>query len=478
MSGFFGAVSKENCVSDVFYGTDYHSHLGTKRGGMAIFNSNTGIYERAIHSLENSYFRTKFESDANSFNGCSGIGCISDTEPQPLVIESRIGRFAIATVSKINNINEIAHYFLDKGEHFAETSQGSYNATELVAMLVCEKTTIEEGIKNVYDRIKGSCSIIILYKDRIIAGRDKHGRTPIIIGHKDGAFCAASETSSFINLGYKIFNYIGAGEIVEITANGIRTLKPAEKDMQICSFLWVYYGYPPSFYEGINVDETRYNNGAELATADMEDNGGKKPDVDFVAGIPDSGVGHALGYSNKAHIPYIRPYAKYTPTWPRSFMPQNQKQRELVAKMKLIPNSALINGKKGIFLDDSIVRGTQLKDNVKDLYEYGIKEVHMRVACPPLVFPCEFLNFSRSRSNLELATRKAITNLKGIVNEEDLPKYADPDSNEYKEMVEEIRKELGLTSLKFQRLDALVRAIGLPKNRLCTHCFDGTGVGS
>ena len=247
--------------------------------------------------------------------------------------------------------------------------------------------------------------------------------------------------------------------------------------MQICSFLWVYYGYPPSFYEGINVDETRYNNGSELATADMEENNGKKPDVDFVAGIPDSGVGHALGYSNKAHIPYIRPYAKYTPTWPRSFMPQNQKQRELVAKMKLIPNSALINGKKGIFLDDSIVRGTQLKDNVKDLYEYGIKEVHMRVACPPLVFPCEFLNFSRSRSNLELATRKAITNLKGCVNEEDLPKYADPDSQEYKDMVEEIRKELGLTTLKFQRLDALVRAIGLPKQHLCTHCFDGTGVG-
>ena len=477
MSGFFGAVSKENCVSHVFYGTDYHSHLDTKRGGMAIYNSQNGVYERAIHSLENSYFRTKFESEANSFSGCSGIGCISDTEPQPLVIESRIGRFAIATVSKINNINEIARYFLDKGEHFAETSQGSYNATELVAMLICEKTTIEEGIKNVYDRIKGSCTIIILYKDRIIAGRDKFGRTPIVIGHKDGAFCAASETSSFINLGYKIFQYVGPGEIVEITANSVKTLKPAEKEMQICSFLWVYYGYPPSFYEGINVDETRYNNGAELATADMEENGGKKPDVDFVAGIPDSGVGHALGYSNKAHIPYIRPYAKYTPTWPRSFMPQNQEQRELVAKMKLIPNSALINGKKGIFLDDSIVRGTQLKDNVKDLYEYGIKEVHMRVACPPLVFPCEFLNFSRSRSNLELATRKAITNLKGQVEESELPKYANPDGEEYKAMVEEIRKELGLTSLKFQRLDALVRAIGLPKNRLCTHCFDGTGIG-
>lgn len=470
MSGFFGAVSKEDCVSDVFYGTDYHSHLGTKRGGMAVYSNSKG-FQRAIHSLENSYFRTKFEGDVVGFEGTAGIGCISDTEAQPLVIYSKLGRFAITTVSKINNLDEIANRFLSEGKTFAETSQGGINPTELVAMLICEKESFAEGIKNVYDTIKGSCSMLILNSNEIIAGRDKLGRTPIIIGHKDGSFCLASETTSFLNLGYKIYQYLGPGEIVTVKTTGIRTLKKADPKMQVCSFLWVYYGYPPSFYENINVDKCRYECGKKLALADG------KLDADFVAGIPDSGVGHALGYSNTAHIPYLRPYAKYTPTWPRSFMPQNQKQRELVAKMKLVPNTALIDGKKGIFLDDSIVRGTQLKDNVKDLVENGIKEVHMRIACPPLIYPCEYLNFSRSRSSLELATRKAVLKLKGNIEDVDWSKYADSDSEEYKQMVEQIRKDLGLTSLKFQKLSDLVEAIGLPKEKLCTHCFDGSSWG-
>ncbi|MBQ5404887.1 MAG: amidophosphoribosyltransferase [Bacteroidales bacterium] len=470
MSGFFGAVSKEDCVSEVFYGTDYHSHLGTKRGGLAYYSETKG-FQRAIHSLENSYFRTKFEGDIASFEGKAGIGCISDTEAQPLVIYSKLGRFAITTVSKINNLEQIAQRFLSEGKTFAETSQGGINPTELVAMLICEKETFTEGIKNVYNTIKGSCSILILNGQEIIAGRDKLGRTPIIIGHKDGSFCLASETTSFLNLGYKIYQYLGPGEIVTVKTTGIKTLKKENEEMQICSFLWVYYGYPPSFYEGINVDKSRYESGKKLALADG------KMDADFVAGIPDSGIGHALGYSNTIHIPYLRPYAKYTPTWPRSFMPQNQKQRELVAKMKLVPNTALIDGKKGIFLDDSIVRGTQLKDNVKDLIEYGIKEVHMRIACPPLIYPCEYLNFSRSRSSMELATRKAVLKLKGNLEDIDWAKYADSESEEYKAMVEQIRKDLGLTTLKFQKLSDLVEAIGLPKNRLCTHCFDGSSKG-
>lgn len=468
MSGFFGAVSKTDCVSDVFYGTDYHSHLGTKRAGMTMFSEEKG-FQRAIHSLENGYFRNKFESDAASFSGNAGIGCISDTEAQPLVIYSHLGRFAISTVSKINNIDELSNRFLEQHKTFSETSQGGINPTELVAMLVCEKNSFKEGIENVYNAIKGSCSILILTGNEIIAGRDKLGRTPIIIGKKDGAYCAVSETSSFLNLDYKTEKYLGSGEIVSIKSDGCTVLREADEEMQICSFLWVYYGYPTSFYEGINVDKTRYNCGAKLAEND-------DTDAEFTAGIPDSGLGHAMGYANSAKLPLMRPYAKYTPTWPRSFMPQNQKMRELVAKMKLIPNSSIIEGKSGVFLDDSIVRGTQLKDNVKDLVEAGIKKVHMRIACPPLIYPCEYLNFSRSRSSLELATRKAILKLEGKENV-DFDKYADPDSQEYKNMVEQIRKDLGLTTLKFQKLDDLVEAIGLPKCKLCTHCWDNSSRG-
>ncbi|MBP5365723.1 MAG: amidophosphoribosyltransferase [Bacteroidales bacterium] len=466
MSGFFGAVTDSDCVNDVFYGTDYHSHLGTKRAGMSIYSTKKG-YQRAIHSLENGYFRNKFEDDIVDFCGESGIGCISDTEAQPLVIYSHLGRFAIATVAKINNIDELADRFLREGKTFTETSQGGVNPTELIGMLICEKHSFKEGIENVYNSIKGSCSMIVLNKDEIIAGRDKLGRTPIVIGRREGAYCVASETSSMLNLGYRVERYLGPGEIVSIRNNGYSVMREANKEMQICSFLWVYYGYPPSCYEGINVDSCRYNCGRKLAENDDVDN------ADFVAGIPDSGVGHAMGYSATKHLPLMRPYAKYTPTWPRSFMPQNQAQRELVAKMKLIPNSDVINGKIGIFLDDSIVRGTQLRDNVKDLVDSGIKEVHMRIACPPLIFPCEFLNFSRSRSSLELATRKAILKLEGK-EDTDFSKYTDPDSKEYNDMVEVIRKDLNLTSLKFQRLEDLVDAIGLPKEQLCTHCWDGS----
>ena len=465
MSGLFGSTSKTDCVADVFYGTDYHSHMGTKRAGVAFFSKEKG-YQRAIHSLEDGYFRNKFEGDIAHFSGNSGIGVISDNEAQPLVIFSHLGRFALTTVSKINNLNELAGHMLKQNKLFTETSQGGINPTELVAMLICEKESFKEGIENVYEQIKGSCSILILHEDKLIAARDNLGRTPIIIGKKEGAYCAVSETSSIINLGYKIEKYIGPGEIIEITSDGYNTVRKAGERLQICSFLWVYYGYPPSFYEGINVDHCRYKCGAKLAKYETEK-------VDFVAGIPDSGIGHALGFGSVVGFPLQRPYAKYTPTWPRSFMPQNQKMRDLVAKMKLIPNSDLIKDKSGIFLDDSIVRGTQLKDNVKDLLEAGINEIHMRVACPPLIFPCEFLNFSRSRMTLELATRKAIMKIEGK-EDADFEKYANPSTEEYRNMVEQIRKDLGLTTLRFQKLEDLVDAIGLPKEKLCTHCWDNS----
>jgi amidophosphoribosyltransferase len=473
MSGFFGEVSPNDCVDNVYYGTDYHSHLGTKRGGLAYYSKESG-FQRAIHSLENSYFRTKFEDDIKNFSGNLGIGCISDTDSQPVMKFSKLGTFAIVTVAKINNLKEISEKLLNEGMSFSETTQGDIHPSEVVSMLICEKNNFVDGIINVFQTIKGSCSMLILQKDEIIAARDKFGRTPIVVGHRpeDNAYCVASESASFLNLGFKIYEYLGPGEIVSITTNGIKRLKAPEEKMQICSFLWVYYGYPPSFYENINVDKTRYACGQKLAESDG------KMGVDFVAGIPDSGVGHALGYSNSMQVPYLRPYVKYTPTWPRSFMPQKQEQRELVAKMKLIPNSDIIKGMRGVFLDDSIVRGTQLRDNVKDLRDNGIKEIHMRIACPPLIYPCEFLNFSRSRSSMELATRKAVKKIVGgSLEGVDWKKYTDPDTPEYKAMVDEIRKELDLTSLKFQRLEDLVAAIGLPKCKLCTHCFDASSYG-
>ncbi|HAQ18412.1 MAG TPA: amidophosphoribosyltransferase [Prolixibacteraceae bacterium] len=465
MSGFFGSISQDDCVADVFYGTDYHSHLGTKRAGLAFYSKTKG-FQRAIHSLEDGYFRNKFENDIAGFKGNMGIGVISDTEAQPILVTSHLGRFSVATVSKIANISELEERFMKMHRTFAETSQGSVNPTELVAMLIAEGKDFVSGIENVYNLVKGSCSILILTENGIIAARDRLGRTPIVIGKKDKAYAVSFETCAFPNLNYEIEKYLGPGEVISLTSSGYGQLRKPNEKMQICSFLWVYYGYPPSFYEGINVDECRYKCGAALAKNDTNE-------ADFVAGIPDSGIGHAIGYSNEKKIPLKRPYAKYTPTWPRSFMPQNQAMRDLVAKMKLIPNKAIIKDKRGIFLDDSIVRGTQLKDNVRDLHEAGIREVHMRIACPPLTYPCEFLNFSRSRSNLDLATHKAVEQLEGKENM-DLSEYSDSNNPKYHEMVEQIRKNLNLTSLKFQKLDDLVKAIGLPKDKLCTHCWDGS----
>ncbi|MBN2519611.1 MAG: amidophosphoribosyltransferase [Bacteroidales bacterium] len=465
MSGFFGSISKKDCVADVFYGTDYHSHLGTKRAGMSFYSKELG-FQRAIHSLEDGYFRNKFENDVKGFSGNLGIGVISDTEAQPLVVSSHMGRFGVATVSKIVNIDEIEAKFINQHRTFTETSQGSVNPTELVAMLIAEGSNFVSGIENVYNQVKGSCSMLILSNNCIIAARDKLGRTPVILGKKEGAYAAAFETCAFANLNYEVEKYLGPGEIVKITADGYEQLRKPNEKMQICAFLWVYYGYPPSFYEGINVDECRYRCGASLARND-------KVEADFVAGIPDSGVGHAMGYSNERGMPLKRPYSKYTPTWPRSFMPQSQETRDLVARMKLIPNTALTKGKRGIFLDDSIVRGTQLKDNVRDLHAAEIKEVHMRIACAPLTYPCEFLNFSRSRSNLDLATHKAVHQLEGN-DKPDMKEYSDSNTEKYREMVEQIRKNLGLTTLVYQKLYDLVQAIGLPKEKLCTHCWDGS----
>ncbi len=464
MSGFFGVVSRNDCVEDVFYGTDYHSHLGTKRAGMVFILPQKG-FRRSIHNLENSYFRNKFENELSEFSGNSGMGIISDTDPQPILFNSHLGRFAIVTVSRLLNIEDLENRFLKKKYHFTENFEGNINPTEVVANLICEKDSFAEGIENVFENIKGSCSILILTEDGIIAARDKLGRTPVIIGKKENALAVAVESCSFPNTGFKTDYYLGPGEIVSLTSEKyIQLRKPGEK-MQICAFLWVYYGYPPSYYEGINVDECRYRCGASLARRD-------NVDADFVCGIPDSGIGHAIGYGNEKGIPYKRAYSKYTPTWPRSFMPQSQVQRDLVARMKLIPNKEVIEGKKMVFLDDSIVRGTQLKDNTADLHKAGATAVHMRIACPPLLFPCEFLNFSQSRTPMELAARKAVFQLEG--EDTDLTEYSDPDSEKHRKMIAKIAETLNLDSLLYQRLDDLVNAIGLPKEKLCTHCWDGS----
>jgi len=465
MSGFFGSVSKKDCVADVFYGTDYHSHLGTKRAGMAFYSPEVG-FQRAIHSLEDGYFRNKFEANLSTFVGKIGIGVISDSESQPILITSHMGRFSVATVGKIQNVKELEERCLAQRRTFSEISHGSINPTELIALLIAEGEDFASGIQNVHDLVRGSCSMLILTEDGLIAARDRLGRTPIVIGKKEDGFAAAFETSAFPNLGYEIEKYLGPGEIVRITAEGYEQLRKPYEKMQICSFLWVYYGFPPSFYEGINVEECRFRCGEALARNDSVT-------ADFVAGIPESGVGHAYGYSNARGIPIKRPYTKYTPTWPRSFMPQSQRMRDLVAKMKLIPNESVIKGKRGIFLDDSIVRGTQLKDNTLDLHAAGIAEVHMRIACPPLTFLCEFLNFSRSRSNMDLATHIAVKELEGT-ERSDMREYSDPSHEKYHAMVEQIRKRLGLTTLRYQRLCDLVEAIGLPKEQLCTHCWDGS----
>ncbi len=464
MSGFFSVISRSRCVSDVFYGTDYHSHLGTKRAGMVFYGQSEG-FRRAIHNIENSYFRTKFQDDLPHFRGRKGIGVISDTDPQPILFNSHLGSFAIATVSRIVNLKELENYFLNKKIHFTENFEGNTNPTEVVANLICEEEDFVSGITHVLDRIRGSCSMVILTPDRLIAARDKLGRTSVIIGKKDGAYAAASESSAFPNTGYEAVHNMGPGEITEVTAEGYNILKKPGKQMQICAFLWVYYGYPTSDFEGINVDHCRYRCGSALARRD-------RVEADFVTGIPDSGTGHAIGYGNERGIPYMRPFSKYTPTWPRSFMPQKQETRELVAKMKLIPNKDFIEGKRMIICDDSIVRGTQLTDNTVDLRKKGAKEVHLRIACPPLTFACNFLNFSQSRSTLELASRKAIKQLEG--EEKNLEEYADPTTGKHKAMVNQIAKNLNVDSLMYQNLHDLVEAIGLPRERLCTHCWDNS----
>lgn len=466
MGGIFGVASKNSCTLDLFFGVDYHSHLGTKRGGMAVYGSQG--FTRSIHNIENTPFRTKFDGDLDELEGTLGIGCISDTEPQPLLIQSHLGSFAITTVGKINNEAELVASAYENGHiHFMEMSHGRINATELVAALINQKSTLVEGLLYAQEKIEGSMSILLLTPEGIYASRDKFGRTPIVIGRKEDAYCASFESFAYINLGYTDYKELGPGEIVYMTPESAETVSPPREEMKICSFLWVYYGYPTSSYEGINVESMRYECGKLLAKRDDA-----QPEV--VAGIPDSGIAHAIGYANESGIPFARPFIKYTPTWPRSFMPQNQGQRNLIARMKLIPVDALIRGKKLLLIDDSIVRGTQLGETTEFLYQSGAKEVHIRPACPPLMFGCPYLNFSRSTSELDLITRRIIRDREGDdVSRDVLNTYTDPDSANYKEMIEEIRKRLGFTTLRYHRLDDLVKSIGISPCKLCTYCWSG-----
>ena len=466
MSGFFGVASKESCVLDLFFGVDYHSHLGTRRAGMAVHGVDG--FQRSIHNIQNSPFRTKFEKDIEEFDGNLGVGCISDNEAQPLLVKSSVGSFAITTVGRINNLEQLKNECFDNGTtHFLEMSSGEINPTELVAALISQKDNIVEGIKHAQELIKGSMSILILTAEGIYAARDKLGRTPIVIGEKSSGYCVTFESSALLNLGYHNYRDLGTGEIIFMQPNKIEVKQEPGDKMKICSFLWVYYGYPTSTYEGVNVECMRNRCGSLLAGRD---------DVhpDCVAGVPDSGIAHAVGYSNASNIPFARPFIKYTPTWPRSFMPTSQKQRNMIAKMKLIPVKELIKDKKLLLIDDSIVRGTQLGETTQFLYDSGAKEVHVRPACPPIMFGCKYLNFSRSSSELDLITRRVIQKLEGDnVSEEVLKEYADPDSERYKTMCEEIRRRSNFTSLRYHRLDDMIEAIGLDKCKLCTYCWDG-----
>ena len=465
MGGLFGVVAHDDCIADLFYGTDYHSHLGTMRGGMAVRNG--AGFRRVIHDITNAQFRSKFDDDLAKLQGSMGIGVISDYDDQPLIISSHHGTYAIVTVGRVHNLDALARAALhERGMHFSEMTGSQVNPTQLVAHLIDQGRTFEEGIRYAQERIEGSCSLLLLTEGGIYAARDRQGRTPLVIGQKDGARAVALETCALPNLGYQTVRDLGPGEVVRIGHDGIETVVASRDRMQICAFLWVYYGYPASSYEGINVEAARYRCGEFLARRD-------DVAVDLVAGIPDSGTGHAIGYSNAAGIPHGRPFVKYTPTWPRSFMPQDQRVRDLVARMKLIPIREIIAGKRLLFCEDSIVRGTQLKDIITRVFDYGAREVHMRPACPPLVFGCKFLNFSRSSSELDLAGRKAVQELQGD-DTTNLAEYADPDSARHGAMVECIRQRLGLTSLRYQRLDDLVAAIGLPRNKLCTYCWNGS----
>ncbi|MDO4319790.1 MAG: amidophosphoribosyltransferase [Bacteroidales bacterium] len=466
MGGFFGAISNKQVVNDLFYGTDYNSHLGTKRAGMVTFDPEHG-FNRKIHKLERDYFRSKFEDELNSFMGCQGLGVISDTDPQPIIVNSHLGRYAVVTVAKINNLREIAAELLEQGMHFSELSANKINQSELVALLINMGKTYVEGINLVYKKIKGSCSMLVLTEDGIIAARDYLGRTPIIIGRKPDGYAATSETSAFPNLDYEIVRDLGPGEIVRLRADGIEQLQAPARREQFCSFLWVYYGFPASDYLGVNAEAMREDCGRRMGAKDTTE-------ADCVCGIPDSGVGHALGYAEGRGIPYQRAVLKYTPTWPRSFTPSDQSRRDLVAKMKLIPNRAILDGKRVVFCDDSIVRGTQLRDNVRTFFGNGAREVHARISCPPLVYGCPFVGFTSSKSDLELITRRIIRDFEGD-DAAKLDLYSTEGTPEYERMVAEIARQLGLTSLKFCNIDDMIASIGIPKCRVCTHCFDGSG---
>ena len=466
MGGFFGTISTKDCVNDLFYGTDYNSHLGTKRAGLVTFDEEKG-FSRSIHSLERHYFRSRFEDELDSFKGKQGVGVISDTDPQPIIVNSHLGRYAVVTVAKINNLREIADELLAERMHFSELSANNINQTELVALLINMGNTFVEGINKVYQKIDGSCSMLILTEDGIIAARDFLGRTPIVIGKKEGAYAVSSETTSFPNLDYQVLRDVGPGEIVRLRADGVEVMQKPLSRCQICSFLWVYYGFPASDYEGINTELVREKNGCLMGEKD------KDLEADLVCGIPDSGVGMALGYSHGKKIPYKRAVLKYTPTWPRSFTPGNQLRRDLVARMKLIPNAAMLKDQRVVFCDDSIVRGTQLRDNVRTFFENGAKEVHVRISCPPLVYGCKYIGFTSSKSDLELITRRIIKDFEGD-DSKNLEAYAKTGTPEYQRMVNEIARRLGLTSVKFASLEDLIASIGIPKERLCTHCFDGS----
>ena len=467
MGGFFGVASKSDCTMHLFFGVDYHSHLGTRRGGMAVYGEEG--FQKTIHNIQNSPFRTKFENDVEKFKGNIGIGCISDNEAQPLLINSHVGSFAISTVGRINNLNEVRDECFENGKvQFLEMNKGLINPTEMVAALINQKKDIIEGIKYAQDKIDGSMSILLLFPDRIYAARDKYGRTPIIVGKSRNGYCVSFESSAYQNLGYKYVCDLGPGEIVSITATELKREKEPNKCMKMCSFLWTYYGYPTATYENINVETMRYKCGKMLRKRD-------NIEADAVAGVPDSGIAHAIGYANESGIPFSRPLVKYTPTWPRSFTPSSQSQRNLIAKMKLIAINDLIKNKRLVLIDDSIVRGTQLRETVEYLYDAGVKEVHVRPACPPILYPCKYLNFTRSTSALDLITRRVIANLEGTtdISDDVVQEYVNPDSPKYKAMIEEIRKEMNFDSLQYHRIDDLVESIGLDECKLCTYCFNG-----
>ena len=467
MGGFFGVASKEACNLDLFYGTDYHSHLGTRRGGMATYGSDG--WKRAIHNIENSPFRTKFEKDVDTMKGNIGIGCISDYDPQPILIQSHLGCFGITTVGKINNADQLIRNLYENGHtHFQSMTNGQINSTELVAALICKKDSFVEGIRYVQSVVEGSMTLLLLTENGIYAARDLLGRTPVVIGKKENAYCVSFESFAYINLGYTDYKELGPGEIIYVTPESVETVSPACEKMRICSFLWVYYGYPTSSYEGVGVEEMRYNCGKLLAQRDDH-----SIDVDIVAGVPDSGIAHAIGYANESGIPYARPFIKYTPTWPRSFMPTTQSQRNLIARMKLIPVHSLIEDRSLLLIDDSIVRGTQLRETTEFLYQSGAKEVHVRPACPPLLYGCKYLNFSRSKSDLDLITRRIIREWEGDNDVNVLSEYADPNSDRYAAMLEEIRKRQNFTSLRYHRLDDLIKSIGIDACQVCTYCFNG-----